>query len=128
MLLMGRANFRIVGMNRGARHHYLSGSNVFRLVSYKDDGAQLRQPVCNWRGPQVRSRDLVSERQQHLGYATHADSANAYEMYPLNLGKHCLCRFAPNRCTASSILLSVGACCSGLGALVGLALLYTFTS
>ena len=37
---------------------------------------------------QIGAGNLVAKIQQHFGNPAHADAADAYEMYPLNFGKH----------------------------------------
>ena len=59
-------------------------------MPFVDRGAQCRQALGGGGQLQIGAADDVSEIQQHLGDAAHADSADPREMQVLPLKKHYL--------------------------------------
>ena len=57
-------------------------------MTFEDLSPQARKTMRYRRTFQVRTGNLVTEIQQDLGNATHADATDAYEMNALNLGEH----------------------------------------
>ena len=57
-------------------------------MSLENDRAQSGEPLRDRRTSKVGPGNPVAKIQQHLGNPAHADAADAYEMYALNLGEH----------------------------------------
>ncbi len=49
--------------------------------------AEIGQPVCNRREPQIRTGYGVAQRKQHFGDSAHADAADAHQMNTLEIVK-----------------------------------------
>ena len=86
--LWASADFRILDGNRGTGDDDLGASDVFGAVSFEDCGAESGQALRHRGILQVGAGNFVAEIEQHLGNATHADAADAYEMNALNFRKH----------------------------------------
>jgi hypothetical protein len=57
-------------------------------MPFKRCGAQTGQALSDSGGLEIGAGDLVSEIEQDLGDAAHADAADAYEVDALNFGEH----------------------------------------
>src|SRR3954468_21442169 len=85
---MSRCDLRISRVNGGADDHDVGTFHVVRSMPVEDDCAEALQPRGHGRGPEVAAGNTIAERQQNFGDATHADSADAYEMYALQFCEH----------------------------------------
>ena len=88
MPLARGCNFRVVFADGGAGNNHLCAFGVLSAVSFKDGCAQPRQTLGHGRKLEVGAGNLVSEREQNLGDAAHADAANADKMNALYLCEH----------------------------------------
>jgi hypothetical protein len=85
---VGFDNFGILLRDRRTGDHNFRAGDVLRRVALENSGAQAGQALGQRRTLQIGTGNPVAKVQQHLGNATHADAANAYEMDTLDLGKH----------------------------------------
>jgi len=88
MLGVRGGDFRVIAGDGGAGYNHLRAGDIFRPVPFKDDCAQVGQPLSNCGAFQVRSGNFVAKRQQDFSNAAHADSANTHKMYALNFREH----------------------------------------
>src|ERR1700723_521942 len=72
----------------GSRPPAARTGDVRGSVSLENGRAQRSKPLGDRRMLPIRAGNLVAKIQQHLGDPTHADAANAHEMYALNLAEH----------------------------------------
>ena len=73
--------FRVVGLDRAGHHHAIGVQHVGRGMALADIDAEAGQAAGHRIVGVVGTADLVAERAQHLGHATHADAADADEVH-----------------------------------------------
>ena len=81
-------HLRIGGIHGGTHHNRLGAGNVGGRVTFVNPRAERRQPFRGGAQLQVRPADLISQIQQHLGDAAHANAADSDEVQVLRLKKH----------------------------------------
>jgi hypothetical protein len=77
----------IVGADRGGGDHHLCSQHVLGVVAVEDRGPQGGQALGHGGMLEVGTRDLVAEREQHLGDTAHADATDAHKVHALDLGE-----------------------------------------
>src|ERR1700680_4030764 len=85
---VGFGDFGILHGNRRTGHYNFGPRDVFSAMSFEDCSPESGEALVHGRTLQVRARNFVTEIEQHLGNATHADAADTYEMDALNYGEH----------------------------------------
>jgi hypothetical protein len=95
----GGQDLRIAGGHRGRDHDCVGTGDVPGGVTQRNRRAKLRQPLRGRVGRDVRTADLVPQRQQDLGNAAHSGAADADEVDVLYRVLH----VTPSRCTRLAV-------------------------
>src|SRR5215472_16959885 len=83
-----RNDFGVVFGDGGAGDDDFCTGDVFGAMPFKRCGAQTGQAFGDSGGLEIGAGNLVSEIEQDLRDAAHADAADAYEVDALNFGEH----------------------------------------
>src|ERR1017187_8517597 len=83
-------HFGVGFVHGGADHQRTRTGDVRRSVAFEDARAHGFEALGGRRKLKVGTADLVSEVEQHFGYAAHSDSADPREMEVLGTKKHFL--------------------------------------
>jgi hypothetical protein len=75
-----RDQLGIVALDRRRHHQHLGAVEIFRLVTDRNLGALIAQPLDVGVVRRVGALHRIAEVDQHLGDAAHADAADAYKV------------------------------------------------
>ena len=86
-LFVSLDDFRIVRLDRRRGHNHVRPFHIFRPVAVVDHRAKILQALSDGRKLDVRARNGIAERQQHLRDSAHADAADAHQMNALKISE-----------------------------------------
>src|SRR6266481_6953851 len=92
-------DFGVVRLHGRGSHHHVRAVGIGSLVAFIDRGAEILETLGDRGRFGVRARHGIAERQEHLGDAAHANTANAYQMDALKIAERdhhafALCKFS----------------------------------
>jgi hypothetical protein len=77
--------FRIVIFDGGTDNQGTGITEIFSLVPFENDGAQLLEPLSDRAEAKIRPTNLETQIDEHFGNPAHADSSDPREMKMLGL-------------------------------------------
>ena len=83
----GFQEFGIVAANGGTGDHHMSALNLLGTMALVDQRAEVGQPVGDRREPRIRTGYGISQGEQYLGDAAHANTADTDQMNAFEIVK-----------------------------------------